>query len=104
MVALLAVGASALPPAQPYHRHPAGPAIGVAWQKEINRCNKPRQASFLKNLLVSTCNKARLRGLGPGGPRAWGRGLQGLALGPKLSRLPPIKVSWWEAGEGVGDG
>ena len=63
------------------------------WRKEINRCNKPRQASFLKNFLVSTwrkeisrCNKPRLRGsqglgaqgLGPGPPGAWGLGRQSL--------------------------
>ena len=39
--------------------------------KEINQCNKPRQASFLKNLLVLGLGA---QGLGPGPPGAWGPG------------------------------
>ena len=53
--------------------------------KEINQCNKLRQASFLKNLLVV------------------GLGAQGLGPGPGPSAMSHqffvVLKSWWEAGK-----
>ena len=66
-------------------RRPSCAQLGVAWRKEINRCNKPRRKE------ISRCNKPRLRGLGPGLPGAWGPGLGAgdstAAWGPVLERL-----------------
>ena len=87
--------------------------LRLAWglAKGNQSCNKPKR---------NTDRQAWGEGLGPPGPGPpgpWGRGLQGLVAGPPglwgraFRGLGPAcrgtfrrseKVSWWEAGEGVG--
>ena len=75
-------------------RKPSGARSQVAgaWRKEINRCNKSRQASFLKNLLVGTwrnqsAQQAEVSLWGPGlGAGALGLGPQGLTPPEPLPR------------------
>ena len=84
-------------------QHAGRPAPNLGGLAKGNQsCNKPKQVSFLETKPIKvTGSGARVcRGLGP---RAWGRGLQGLGPGPPTLGPGSEKV-WWEAGEGVGDG
>ena len=83
-------------------QHAGRPAPGLA--KRQQSCNKPKQVSF----------PYQGYGLGPGFLGAWGPGLAAgasrgaLGAGPSRSGATHFrrseKDSWWEAGEGVGDG
>ena len=85
-----------------HNQHAGRPAPSLGWPGE--------RKSIVQQAETSDQGDGASQGLGAQGlgPRAWGRGLQALeALCPGLGKHQfrrSGKVSWREAGEGVGDG
>ena len=82
--------------------------LRLAWgglAKGNQSCNKPKQVSFLERKSIKVT--APVPRLGAGASRfcgTLGKRLAGLGLGAGAGFRRSEKVSWWEAGEGVGAG